>query len=142
MRLRVALVGHAQVGPANAVAARDEPAERPLVARLAADRYAPDAEPRRGGFRPRDSGVERLEVAGGELEHAHLVLGPALGERRGVPEDDGVQVVVTVQQRRVTQPEVGCEEQLTGEVVPRDRKSTRLNSSHRTISYAVFCLKK
>src|SRR5437773_11575220 len=25
---------------------------------------------------------------------------------------------------------------------PRDRKSTRLNSSHITISYAVFCLKK
>src|SRR6266516_5119081 len=24
---------------------------------------------------------------------------------------------------------------------PRDRKSTRLNSSHRTSSYAVFCLK-
>src|SRR5207248_1217298 len=28
------------------------------------------------------------------------------------------------------------------ELVDRDRKSTRLNSSHRTISYAVFCLKK
>src|SRR5437867_5586737 len=29
------------------------------------------------------------------------------------------------------------------QVRPRqDRKSTRLNSSHRTISYAVFCLKK
>src|SRR5438094_9643379 len=28
------------------------------------------------------------------------------------------------------------------EQVIRDRKSTRLNSSHRTISYAVFCLKK
>src|SRR5437867_9462305 len=26
--------------------------------------------------------------------------------------------------------------------VKTDRKSTRLNSSHRTISYAVFCLKK
>src|SRR5437773_5742899 len=26
--------------------------------------------------------------------------------------------------------------------VERDRKSTRLNSSHITISYAVFCLKK
>src|SRR5437763_17123921 len=26
--------------------------------------------------------------------------------------------------------------------VCRDRKSTRLNSSHRCISYAVFCLKK
>src|SRR2546430_6513204 len=27
-------------------------------------------------------------------------------------------------------------------VRPRDRKSTRLNSSHSQISYAVFCLKK
>src|SRR2546430_8229108 len=27
-------------------------------------------------------------------------------------------------------------------VAPRDRKSTRLNSSHSQISYAVFCLKK
>src|SRR5437867_8462332 len=27
-------------------------------------------------------------------------------------------------------------------VFAEDRKSTRLNSSHRTISYAVFCLKK
>src|SRR5947208_9283774 len=26
--------------------------------------------------------------------------------------------------------------------VPEDRKSTRLNSSHQIISYAVFCLKK
>src|SRR2546427_8664171 len=26
--------------------------------------------------------------------------------------------------------------------VPKDRKSTRLNSSHSQISYAVFCLKK
>src|SRR3989454_5422964 len=28
------------------------------------------------------------------------------------------------------------------EVAVRDRKSTRLNSSHLVISYAVFCLKK
>src|SRR3989475_5993817 len=28
------------------------------------------------------------------------------------------------------------------QVDPRDRKSTRLNSSHSQISYAVFCLKK
>src|SRR3712207_8876917 len=27
-------------------------------------------------------------------------------------------------------------------IPPRDRKSTRLNSSHANISYAVFCLKK
>src|SRR5207248_7919625 len=30
----------------------------------------------------------------------------------------------------------------TGGTGKTDRKSTRLNSSHRTISYAVFCLKK
>src|SRR3712207_7244594 len=28
------------------------------------------------------------------------------------------------------------------QVVDKDRKSTRLNSSHANISYAVFCLKK
>src|SRR5258707_5388907 len=30
----------------------------------------------------------------------------------------------------------------TTAIVIRDRKSTRLNSSHANISYAVFCLKK
>src|SRR3712207_9454016 len=29
-----------------------------------------------------------------------------------------------------------------GRIAGRDRKSTRLNSSHANISYAVFCLKK
>src|SRR3712207_6962425 len=29
-----------------------------------------------------------------------------------------------------------------GPPAPRDRKSTRLNSSHANISYAVFCLEK
>src|SRR5258708_27191050 len=29
-----------------------------------------------------------------------------------------------------------------GEALEADRKSTRLNSSHQIISYAVFCLKK
>src|SRR5258708_29890169 len=28
------------------------------------------------------------------------------------------------------------------DIIPIDRKSTRLNSSHQIISYAVFCLKK
>src|SRR6201985_3931263 len=31
---------------------------------------------------------------------------------------------------------------LTAAAASRDRKSTRLNSSHPSISYAVFCLKK
>src|SRR5690348_17412781 len=33
----------------------------------------------------------------------------------------------------------GTADQIAG---PRDRKSTRLNSSHPSISYAVFCLKE
>src|SRR5437763_7430755 len=36
----------------------------------------------------------------------------------------------------------GIEEDNLGRALKRDRKSTRLNSSHRCISYAVFCLKK
>src|SRR3712207_8510670 len=31
---------------------------------------------------------------------------------------------------------------VVGQRLERDRKSTRLNSSHANISYAVFCLKK
>src|SRR2546430_17214610 len=37
----------------------------------------------------------------------------------------------------------GAESVVSGvELIQRDRKSTRLNSSHSQISYAVFCLKK
>src|SRR3712207_8721304 len=37
----------------------------------------------------------------------------------------------------------GRQEELCGRAMAdRDRKSTRLNSSHANISYAVFCLKK
>src|SRR3712207_8284900 len=35
-----------------------------------------------------------------------------------------------------------CEQKRRLRVPARDRKSTRLNSSHANISYAVFCLKK
>src|SRR5437867_6952277 len=38
--------------------------------------------------------------------------------------------------------EPGLHPPLVGAALDTDRKSTRLNSSHRTISYAVFCLKK
>src|SRR5437870_8821761 len=33
-------------------------------------------------------------------------------------------------------------DEILADVLARDRKSTRLNSSHVAISYAVFCLKK
>src|SRR3712207_6874635 len=38
--------------------------------------------------------------------------------------------------------EIVVEGLVTEEVARLDRKSTRLNSSHANISYAVFCLKK
>src|SRR5437867_647482 len=44
-------------------------------------------------------------------------------------------------EQAVDEPPQTTRARLRGEFI-RDRKSTRLNSSHRTISYAVFCLKK
>src|SRR3712207_7953276 len=72
-------------------------------------------------------------------------------------DDDGVLLLIATGDRRA-RIEVGrgVEGELTDlqsgriisdQIVPRmrqgeDRKSTRLNSSHANISYAVFCLKK
>src|SRR5207248_5787004 len=44
--------------------------------------------------------------------------------------------------QKLAQEKPGQTLQATALVHEADRKSTRLNSSHRTISYAVFCLKK
>src|SRR5687768_17659796 len=38
--------------------------------------------------------------------------------------------------------QIETDRRLIGQRISRDRKSTRLNSSHGYISYAVFCLKK
>src|SRR2546422_7228783 len=43
---------------------------------------------------------------------------------------------------RPAAPARRCSASTRGTGTPRDRKSTRLNSSHGYISYAVFCLKK
>src|SRR5256885_11357479 len=54
--------------------------------------------------------------------------------------DVGDRVARPVDGDQVRGTEIG---EVEGGVVPaRDRKSTRLNSSHLVISYAVFCLKK
>src|SRR2546426_4907446 len=61
---------------------------------------------------------------------------PALGVEPRLPPRGQVAVLpqhVSARERRVT-----AQLHLDG----RDRKSTRLNSSHLVISYAVFCLKK
>src|SRR5437867_10063245 len=57
------------------------------------------------------------------------------GHRAGLP-------LVRVDAVRIETLRVGDRPARIGEANDEDRKSTRLNSSHRTISYAVFCLKK
>src|SRR3712207_7594937 len=55
---------------------------------------------------------------------------------------DPVQVVEVPKERAVLAVDLQRVERLVAARVAGDRKSTRLNSSHANISYAVFCLKK
>src|SRR5438309_7627195 len=48
----------------------------------------------------------------------------------------------SVGKRRCAIPLAGAAAVVVGPIRIGDRKSTRLNSSHSSISYAVFCLKK
>src|SRR3712207_8592161 len=61
------------------------------------------------------------------LERAERAGGAELRERR------------RVERQEVRRRDPGVAQRVLGH---RDRKSTRLNSSHANISYAVFCLKK
>src|SRR5438445_13353918 len=79
MRLGMALVRHAEIGPAHTIPAGHEAAERVGVARLAADRHATDPGTGRGGLRGGDRRLERALIERRELEHAHLVPGTAPG---------------------------------------------------------------
>src|SRR5690242_21628922 len=56
------------------------------------------------------------------------------------PHRDAHRPLVTVPARRTTPERFGKSWLPLG--LAEDRKSTRLNSSHMSISYAVFCLKK
>src|SRR3712207_7133937 len=70
-----------------------------------------------------DQALERLLVGGERAGDGRLVLEDPPEIAGGLHAERRV-----VRERRVA--------------VGRDRKSTRLNSSHANISYAVFCLKK
>src|SRR3712207_8033109 len=59
--------------------------------------------------------------------------------RRPAGEGPAALVVVRERARAVHQRQLADE---GGHALLADRKSTRLNSSHANISYAVFCLKK
>src|SRR5947207_3902125 len=69
-----------------------------------------------------------------------LVGGQALGVKRA-------ETGLVSEQRPAGHGQAPGEQNLDGGIEPKngdtgDRKSTRLNSSHTVISYAVFCLKK
>src|SRR3989442_8714790 len=71
------------------------------------------------------------------------VCGDAVGVRSAEAIGaDGGEDIAGVGQRKAGSGEGTVAEEAGGEAVKRDWKSTRLNSSHVRISYAVFCLKK
>src|SRR5688572_31937550 len=60
---------------------------------------------------------------------------------------DSINLSSELQQMRTRIPEMSCDTfpmypEHCACYIQKDRKSTRLNSSHSQISYAVFCLKK
>src|SRR3712207_9019993 len=55
---------------------------------------------------------------------------------------DGVHDLLRVAGERLLDRDDGAVVERAGDGEVEDRKSTRLNSSHANISYAVFCLKK
>src|SRR3712207_8010693 len=74
-------------------------------------------------FRSPGAGHEALGLVVGEADQPGLTGEGELGDLRGVVDGRASGLA-------------------RDRVRPRDRKSTRLNSSYANISYAVFCLKK
>src|SRR5690606_40578520 len=117
---------------------RDPAGEAPRAARVPLPRHARDVvAPAPGGWRGRRGGVPPVGVAGGPLPRASLrsAAGP-FGGGTGLPhaapgESGGGGAGAAAEGPPLRGPAAGL-----------DRKSTRLNSSHVKISYAVFCLKK
>src|SRR5207248_10476376 len=73
------------------------------------------------GLRPQASGLLLIALLLLAAAPAHAQIAAAIGKPLPAPDLPAGTVSVRI--------------------VAGDRKSTRLNSSHRTISYAVFCLK-
>src|SRR5256885_3105361 len=66
----------------------------------------------------------------------------AMGLRVVVNKEDKREGLVMTFPAKEIPPEIQAERETVRKILTRDRKSTRLNSSHLVISYAVFCLKK
>src|SRR5688500_19783897 len=84
---------------------------------------------------------DALPISGAGREgKAGRALGRARAHRRAGLEEGHVEQAVELTASLHAADQADLLEQIR--LVGRDRKSTRLNSSHLVISYAVFCLKK
>src|SRR5690606_28258089 len=129
-------VGHGvrdeRVGPGPGEGERDDPA----LGGQQAEHLAAARRP--GGERVRALVEHRVELPADDVERARAVRPGVEHPHAHALADAGRERVVPVLVRvAVEREEVGLR---GGDL--RDRKSTRLNSSHVKISYAVFCLKK
>src|SRR5256886_5036174 len=67
---------------------------------------------------------------------------PVMGPTKNTPCDTPSFAAKSTKSSRSTPPPTNTQRAFGISCNTRDRKSTRLNSSHSQISYAVFCLKK
>src|SRR5262245_62208359 len=97
--------------------------------------------PTREGCPPRELlvSLSRRELPIGDPAYDHLSkCSPCYQEFRALQQADAAKLVA-VAKRRNTMIAAAA---VVAVAIGGDRKSTRLNSSHLGISYAVFCLKK
>src|SRR5947209_15213401 len=82
--------------------------------------------------------ISKGKAAARKLAHARVLLqvDESVGEASGT--DEQVAQALNLSRRTVER----VRERFVEQGFAADRKSTRLNSSHANISYAVFCLKK
>src|SRR3712207_7608605 len=87
-----------------------------------------------------DGQVKKIEGLGATVAEAHLREGSTYEEIVALATEIGVGLIAVGSRGRgrIRRLLVGS----ISDAVVRDRKSTRLNSSHANISYDVFCLKK
>src|SRR4051812_32468284 len=117
-------------------------------------RTQPDGDPARDRKRAADLLQGQVGLPGNQLQHLRAVLAQpaatlaahrararmALGPPALRPASSAADTDIKPCRRR---PCAAAQRHETDHTLPQiDRKSTRLNSSHMSISYAVFCLKK
>src|SRR3989440_11808015 len=87
--------------------------------------------------------------SGADIQNVEILKGPAAATLYGTEASNGVIQIITkrgdsgpAHWNLTLRQGVNYFSNPAGRFPTKDRKSTRLNSSHDQISYAVFCLKK